>query len=98
MDLLKEEMRRTIVTLRGRACLWKTRATVDRADSQNYAEGLSAYAFSQADLLNRLATKYEQAWTMAGGGIEDAESDRDLEEDLGNQLQEERVEEAEMGL
>ncbi|KDQ24433.1 hypothetical protein PLEOSDRAFT_1078555 [Pleurotus ostreatus PC15] len=52
----------------------------------------------EADLLSRLAQKYEHTWTGIGGNIDDAESDADLERDLQNQQHEERVEEAEEGL
>lgn len=99
VELLKEEMRRTIVTLRGRACIWEARAIVDPTRlGPDYIQGLSAYAFSQVDLLSRLAQKYEHAWTGVGNGIEAAESDPDLEDDLHNLQREEQVEEAEEGL
>ncbi|KAL4261007.1 hypothetical protein AB1N83_010110 [Pleurotus pulmonarius] len=98
VELLREEMRRTIVTLRGRARLWEARAMDDWSQfGPDYVQGLCAYAFSQADLLSRLAQKYEHTWTGIGGNVDDAESDADLERDLQNQQHEERVEEAEEG-
>ncbi|KAF4584792.1 hypothetical protein EYR38_002023 [Pleurotus pulmonarius] len=82
VDLLKEEMRRTIVTLRHRARRWEREG--ERTQSQTPG-GLSAYAYSQADLLHGLADKYEAAWTekrMVSNGIQDNEEEDLLEQEV----------------
>ncbi|KAF4584854.1 hypothetical protein EYR40_001671 [Pleurotus pulmonarius] len=85
--LLKEEMRRTIVTLRHRARKWEERATTLQLPPTPYSIGLSSYAHSQADLLYSLANKYEAGWTDGrtisnGFGQQDEEDESILDADI----------------
>ncbi|KAJ8494859.1 hypothetical protein ONZ45_g13096 [Pleurotus djamor] len=77
--LLKEEMRRTIITLRHQAAAWKGRVSCSHQPRFDYTSGLKAYAFRQASLRHDLASKFETMWKNA---CDDSDSaDLDLIED-----------------
>ena len=61
--LLKEEMRRVIVTLEWKAAWWADRKEADdREVSVELREGLQAYAVDQALLHRSLARKFDAQW------------------------------------
>lgn len=59
--LLKEEMRCVPVTLCWKAGWWEDRRVVEEF-IEEHAEGVSAYAARQADLMRRLAKNFEEMW------------------------------------
>ncbi|KAJ8481555.1 hypothetical protein ONZ45_g15279 [Pleurotus djamor] len=65
VSLLKEEMRRTLVSLRALADSWKSKATAP-APHPEYQSGLAAYAHSQAELRYLLANSFERQWLSGG--------------------------------
>ncbi|KAJ8699281.1 hypothetical protein PTI98_002412 [Pleurotus ostreatus] len=72
--LLREEMRRVTVSLRHRGQQWEKRATTTPHQLRpDYANGLTAYAYSQADLLYSLADTFEANWTTHAPIPEDAD-------------------------
>ncbi len=87
--MLKEEMRRTVISLRHRARLWEKRAATGHEQREGYAKGLTAYAYSQANLLYSLADTFEASWAE-GASREDDETDED--DDLQAELDRARAE------
>ncbi|KAF9488272.1 hypothetical protein BDN71DRAFT_1539386 [Pleurotus eryngii] len=79
VELVKEEMRRTLVSLRHEAQCWETRAEVKICAAPEVSAGLSAYAHRQALVRYGLADKFEQRWRT--GIVEEPTSDGDNEED-----------------
>lgn len=72
--LLREEMRRVTVSLQHRGQQWEKRATMTHHQSRpDYANGLTAYAYSQADLLYSLADTFEANWTTNTSIAEDTD-------------------------
>lgn len=76
--LLKEEMRRTLAFLEHKAKWWRGRPILQHLGSmpKDIAEGLSAYASSQAELQERMAVHFRDMWK--------APLDPKNEDDLGN--------------
>ena len=60
--LIQEEMRRTVVYLEWKATWWKRQVNRRLVDDPLLAQGLSAYAHRQADMLSMLATNFIQKW------------------------------------
>ncbi|KAJ8469845.1 hypothetical protein ONZ45_g16753 [Pleurotus djamor] len=58
VELVKEEMRRTVVSLRHDAQVWEVRAT----GSESRIAGHAAYAFRQAHIRYSLADRFERLW------------------------------------
>ncbi|KAJ7096584.1 hypothetical protein B0H15DRAFT_773847, partial [Mycena belliarum] len=77
--LLKEEMRRTPITLRWKAAWWRARHTPKGYDDA-HAEGAAAYATRQADLYEKIANHFEAMWA----GLADLETVEGMEEDLND--------------
>ncbi|KAJ8503496.1 hypothetical protein ONZ45_g10817 [Pleurotus djamor] len=69
--LLKEEMRRTLVSLRHRARSWRSKQ-IPPSIHPRYHLGMSAYAHSQARLHDALADAFELMWKR-GDNAEDVE-------------------------
>ncbi|KAK7433708.1 hypothetical protein VKT23_020626 [Stygiomarasmius scandens] len=59
--LIREEMRRSLVTLEWKAQWWEKRATAPAVDSV-HAEGIAAYAHSQAAVMRALRDRFLFAW------------------------------------
>jgi hypothetical protein len=73
--LVKEEMRRVIVTLEYRAKLWDARLTMRLTDiSPGLSEGVRAYATKQARILRRRATFFTNLWAAPTVDSSDASS------------------------
>lgn len=64
MQLLKEEMRRTLVTLRAKALWWEERKFCYSGPDSALAEGIAAYAASQALLQRQIADRFERMWRV----------------------------------
>ncbi|KAJ8473447.1 hypothetical protein ONZ45_g16298 [Pleurotus djamor] len=71
VELLREEMRRTLVSLRHEARNWEVRGGLDGGNS-----GRAAYAFRQAHIRNSLADQFERLWIDV-----DVDEDEDEDED-----------------
>lgn len=86
VDLLEEEMRRTPVFLRWRAGWWdskKMRTEGNRPDLELDAaqrEGHDAYATRQAQILRRIASRFEQQWSDVPALIRKARDEVDSAE------------------
>ncbi|KAJ8688876.1 hypothetical protein PTI98_012954 [Pleurotus ostreatus] len=61
VDLLREEMRRTLVSLRHQARTWESKAT-NGSGPPDVLAGLSAYAHRQAHIRYALASRFEEIW------------------------------------
>ncbi|KAK7434738.1 hypothetical protein VKT23_020034 [Stygiomarasmius scandens] len=59
--LLREEMRRALVTLEWKAKWWEQRTTAPSVDDI-HAEGISAYAHSQAAVMRALRDRFQRLW------------------------------------
>lgn len=64
VQLVQEEMRRTITYCRHRAEWWRSRAALRRDVPPELADGLAAYAFEHADLEERFAADLERRWAV----------------------------------
>ena len=64
VPLLREEMRRTLVSLEATAARWDGIAQRDARDGP-LGEGARAYAYTQADVYRRLAAHFEALWRDA---------------------------------
>jgi hypothetical protein len=62
VDLLHEEMRHVLVSLRYCINAWNKRIKVQSDVHQPLAEGITAYACHQADLHQGLANRFEVMW------------------------------------
>ncbi|KAJ8488466.1 hypothetical protein ONZ45_g13941 [Pleurotus djamor] len=62
IELLREEMRRTLVSLRHQSTEWKSHA--EQADAN---PGVSAYAYHQARTYNGIADAFEKMWKNRSG-------------------------------
>ena len=62
VEILKEEMQRTPITLRKAAADWTERQHPIDETSDEHTEGANAYASRQAALYSRLATHFEEKW------------------------------------
>ena len=63
VELLREEMRRTLEYLRWRSSFWVAKAMKsDRPSSSPLCEGLNAYAFQQADVFMSLHDRFLSLW------------------------------------
>jgi hypothetical protein len=86
VDLLEEEMRRTPVFLRWRAGWWdskKMRTEGNHPDLELDAaqrEGHDAYATRQAQILRRIASRFEQQWSDVPALIRKARDEVDSAE------------------
>lgn len=61
LELLEEEMRRTLLSLRFESTRWKARV-VPKDDA--FSEGMVAYATWQAAIRDALASKFEALWAL----------------------------------
>ncbi|KAK7017001.1 hypothetical protein VNI00_018764 [Paramarasmius palmivorus] len=81
--LLREEMRRTLATLSWTASIWDSR-TLNTGFLDDHAEGATAYAHRQADILRRLKDRFEILWTNSRIENEEAEEgDKEAASDVG---------------
>ncbi|KAJ8469822.1 hypothetical protein ONZ45_g16756 [Pleurotus djamor] len=92
VELLKEEMRRVIVTLQFRSRSWEARANASAVDDALH-RGLSAYAHRQAHIQKNLANSFEGAWrsgkfTESGADKDEGCLDDDDDDDINDDLSE----------
>ncbi|KAJ7475064.1 hypothetical protein B0H11DRAFT_1728060 [Mycena galericulata] len=73
--LLKEEMRRTPISLRARAAWWEERSNVEEFTGY-HAEGARAYAWRQSALMSSMARHFEEMWD----GLQELEEVEEVEE------------------
>ncbi|THU82587.1 hypothetical protein K435DRAFT_631478, partial [Dendrothele bispora CBS 962.96] len=59
--LLQEEMRRCLVTLEWQAKSWEQRADIDTFEGERL-EGAKAYAFEQAAVRRKIASRFASLW------------------------------------
>ncbi|KAJ7649194.1 hypothetical protein B0H17DRAFT_1215407 [Mycena rosella] len=76
VNLLKEEMRCTPITLRWKAAWWMEQCRPEGFED-SHVKGAAAYATRQADLHERIADKFETLWV----GLQDFETVEGLEYD-----------------
>jgi hypothetical protein len=62
VDLVVEEMRRTLAFFEWKARWWRNRTCLRLTESDDLRHGIDAYAEKQAALLDRRATNYAQHW------------------------------------
>ena len=77
VELLKEEMRRTLEFLKWKSSVWltKTSLTSDQSTSSALREGLNAYAYRQADVFLSLHDRFLSLWqglTVSSGAPDQA--------------------------
>lgn len=107
VDLLKEEMRRVLISLEWKACWWEDRRVV-AGFTASHREGASAYTSSQARLLRGLGKHFQKLWEGAstrepvvetGAGASKEDIGEEEEEDEGDEEgeEEEGQEEAALG-
>lgn len=89
VDLLKEEMRRVLVSLEYKAAWWDARRSIvgyvdgeGMGPTDAHLEGASAYAHSQAALLRRLRDRFAAMWD--GNRFGDEERDEEVLDDVDN--------------
>ncbi|KAL1658890.1 hypothetical protein GGF50DRAFT_131419 [Schizophyllum commune] len=82
IELLKEEMRRTSVSLRRRGEEWRKRMATDTRTGP-LGEGARAYAARQARVYSQLVEHFEELWSQAPAGARiDLAAARQLDADL----------------
>ncbi len=79
LQLLLEEMRRTLDFLKYRADWWAERASSRATASPELAEGLAAYAESQADVQMSLSSSFVRLWKTPLGLIDERQVDEETE-------------------
>lgn len=85
VELVQEEMRRTIESCRWKANWWRANAAVRRDITPELADGLAAYAFEHADLEERFAQDLERRWAVIRRRAQALiENDFELNEDENN--------------
>ncbi|KAF9551575.1 hypothetical protein CPC08DRAFT_738301 [Agrocybe pediades] len=77
--LLREEMRRTVLFLEWKARWWDQCVASRQVDSKELAEGLRAYASSQAGLQRSLLEDFQRIWKAPLNEDEDMEVDDESE-------------------
>ncbi|KAJ8518637.1 hypothetical protein ONZ45_g4299 [Pleurotus djamor] len=78
VELLKEEMRRTLVSLRYQASVWERRS--QRSFDDEFGPGLKAYALAQANLRLSLASKFAEMWKKGTDNSDQEEPGLDEDE------------------
>ena len=79
LQLLLEEMRRTLDFLKYKADWWEERAASRATASPELAEGLSSYAASQADVQMSLSSSFVCLWKTPLGLINEHQVDEETE-------------------
>lgn len=81
--LLEEEQRRVPISLQHRAVIWRQRQGERTVNDAALAEGIRAYAEGQAQILEGLANRCEQAWKgeLGEGGASGEGLRREREDD-----------------
>ncbi|KAK7025336.1 hypothetical protein VNI00_016118 [Paramarasmius palmivorus] len=90
VQLVQEEMRRTLISLEWTAKLWDRRAE-DAGFTGIHAEGASSYALRQAALFHRLKESYTKLWDQDysyASESEDEQGDREEMADIEGQASE----------
>lgn len=78
VNLLKEEMRRTLKFLEWRSQWWKDKPASWLGVSPQLSEGIRAYALEQADIQRRLADSFELLWKTPLAEFDDT-SDNEID-------------------
>ncbi|KAL1724984.1 hypothetical protein EV714DRAFT_277963 [Schizophyllum commune] len=92
VPLLREEMRRTLVSLGAEAARWEGIAELESRPGP-LGEGARAYAYTQADVYRRLAARFEALWKdVRQAEVTDAEVERLLDGVEAAEQAEEQVE------
>lgn len=80
VNLLKEEMRRVLVSFRHKSTLWKQRTDGTHSDAR-IQEGCVAYALRQSDLFSAMVGLFEGRWSglQEQGGVDMAQDKDDTE-------------------
>ncbi|KIY53328.1 hypothetical protein FISHEDRAFT_33526 [Fistulina hepatica ATCC 64428] len=82
--LLKEEMRRTLVSFEHKADWWDMQVQGPLTDDEQLSEGASAYAKKQAHLYRSLAAECRRLWgAYASGSLPDPEDPDEVDVDVG---------------
>lgn len=85
MQLLREEMRRTLRFLQWRSEWWRARETSWEGLHPETAEGLRAYALRQAHLHDAIARKFKDYWDREGVELAKEAAEEDMIE-LGDSI------------
>ena len=63
-EIVQEEMRRVLVWFKWKASWWESQANRRSAVDTDILDGVLAYAFKQADILRRMATRCAASWLL----------------------------------